>query len=519
MESFFHRIAASSVPSSEIERLEQENLDVKCLQLLRALIHNEIVKLPGDWLSDPKSFTKILKKIEGVQNALNSYEAVLQVLSHLAKNNSDIVREVLAFQAAMLFGGNEKVQESLIEYFLGTREEKFFLAVKTRMQLSSLSIKERRSLLAQHQEKVKLEIDQAKALRKAMKDGKMAEMEVIAANNMGSLILGSRANLGVSTMHLQPGKPGMGSRMMLGGKKMGSRMLGSRIMGSKMMGSRVMGSRTMGSRSFGKSKRRVSSIASKRNQIAPTENTDELTDEDIERMVRQSMGSLDEFDYEDDGYIELVLKLLGLMCDGQNTTLQDYLREQPDNIKSVNLISETARFLSLLYSSIDENTIGLVTELLSTLVEFTSGNIANQLVIFDNKIIDYINFMLRGAQFQSCDPESVLELKCAIINLLTALVEESLSDGQGVADDVAEAVDNDSIFAVCCNCFNRSMTFLRIDEKIPKDDLISLGFKYFHFLRKVLDLSGSTYPVKGEKEIIWKFYERSTLSIEIVKGK
>ena len=27
-------------------------------------------------------------------------------------------------------------------------------------------------------------------------------------------------------------------------------------------------------------------------------------------------------DYSDDGYIELVLRILGLMCDGQNQTLQ-----------------------------------------------------------------------------------------------------------------------------------------------------------------------------------------------------
>ena len=52
--------------------------------------------------------------------------------------------------------------------------------------------------------------------------------------------------------------------------------------------------------------------------------------------------------------------------------VQDYLREQPDNIKSVNLIAETARFLSLVYSSINTKTIGLVTELFNTLVEFTS---------------------------------------------------------------------------------------------------------------------------------------------------
>ncbi len=53
-------------------------------------------------------------------------------------------------------------------------------------------------------------------------------------------------------------------------------------------------------------------------------------------------------------------------------SFQDYLREQPDNIKSVDLVAETAKFLQLLYSSINAGTIGLVTELFNTLIEFTS---------------------------------------------------------------------------------------------------------------------------------------------------
>jgi len=34
---------------SEAARLEQEELDIRCLQLLRATIHNEERKLPDDW--------------------------------------------------------------------------------------------------------------------------------------------------------------------------------------------------------------------------------------------------------------------------------------------------------------------------------------------------------------------------------------------------------------------------------------------------------------------------------------
>ncbi len=51
-----------------------------------------------------------LRKVEEVQSALNNHGAMLKVLGHLSKTGDDIVREVLAFIAAMLFGGNENVQ-------------------------------------------------------------------------------------------------------------------------------------------------------------------------------------------------------------------------------------------------------------------------------------------------------------------------------------------------------------------------------------------------------------------------
>lgn len=50
--SFSDRISAKRTHLNEKEKLDQIELDVKCLQLLRALIYNEIVKLPEDWESE-----------------------------------------------------------------------------------------------------------------------------------------------------------------------------------------------------------------------------------------------------------------------------------------------------------------------------------------------------------------------------------------------------------------------------------------------------------------------------------
>ena len=52
------RISAKATQLNEKDRVNQEELDIKCFQLLRAIIHNEIVKLPEEWESDMKSNRK-----------------------------------------------------------------------------------------------------------------------------------------------------------------------------------------------------------------------------------------------------------------------------------------------------------------------------------------------------------------------------------------------------------------------------------------------------------------------------
>lgn len=512
------RISSTIRHINEREIVSQEKLDIKCIKLIRGFIHNEIVKLPTNWLDSPKLFTNQLKTIVQVQNALNSQNAVLAVLTHLIRNNSEITKEVLAFLAAMLFGGNEKVQSSLINYFLGTREENFFQAIKNRIQCSCIAIKEKRSLMAQHQEKIRINVDQVKALRKAMQQGKGTELTGILGNVSVSKKLPSQI-LGSSLLDSRIlGSTLMGSRMNFGSLNLktdsvkaysNENPLSSRNINKKSMpnGGILGNNRALGN-STASSRNNMISSSAKLNQVGPIKTSIEMTDKELEAIVKESLGDVGDLDYIDDSFINLVLKMLGLMCDGQNNTLQDYLREQPDNINSVNLVAETARFLGLLYSSINPQSISLVTELLSTLVEFTSGNSANQTVVFDNKIIDYINFILRGGQFQACDEKNIYNIKMAVINLLISLVEERSVGGHGVADDVAEAIDKESIFQVCIECFKR-----KDDENV-----INLGFKYYRFLLTTCDIKSKTYIYQQEHEIIWKFYNQSTLSIEILKG-
>jgi hypothetical protein len=86
---------------------------------------------------------------------------------------------------------------------------------------------------------------------------------------------------------------------------------------------------------------------------------------------------------------------------------QDYLREQSDNIKSVNLVTETVNVLSTLYSNINCDTIEIITQMFDTLNEMTSGNQATRSEIINCKIIDFVNVILRTGDYPECEKEQV----------------------------------------------------------------------------------------------------------------
>jgi len=64
--------------------------------------------------------------------------------------------------------------------------------------------------------------------------------------------------------------------------------------------------------------------------------------------------------------------------------MRDYLRFQPDNFKSVNLVKEVISYLGVIYSQINKESIELVTQTLDTLNEFSMGNLENQHLLFDS---------------------------------------------------------------------------------------------------------------------------------------
>nr|XP_006825393.1 PREDICTED: inositol 1,4,5-trisphosphate receptor type 1-like [Saccoglossus kowalevskii] len=543
-------ISGNNPRSTERERLLQEALDVKCLQLLRALIHNEERQLPEDWLNDPKNNEDQLEKIVAVQKELNEHGAMLKVLPLLARTSDSLAREVLAFLSAMLFGGNEDVQSSLIDYFLSTREEHFFMAIKNRMNLSAVATKEKRALQSQHRAKIDEALEQQKSLNKALRHGKVIAETILAGSMMMKRsTAGSKGRLG-SRFGSKRGKGGMvGSQRSMNRQKFlqGSRRtlrpqnkvndidtaISAGTSGAANGSKKALNSKEsieMG----GINNDKVPLIkVDKHDKGASLKDLGDIEFEDLPPEVQKLIeeAEADDLEFKDDGFIELVLRILGQMCDGQHSYLQNYLREQPDNIKSVNLVAETARFLDLLYSNIDDSSIALVEELFTTLNEFASGNHANAMVIFDNKIIEYINYILRDTNMASKivledNKQFLHQLRLSIANLIMSMIEENSAESTLLAEEVKETIDEDAIHEIMLDYYRKAKA---ASDKSTREDYTVTGFAYYHILMRLQDIDPQinkenlvkvkdddpSYSIECDKG--WEFYAANSMSVELLK--
>jgi hypothetical protein len=87
---------------------------------------------------------------------------------------------------------------------------------------------------------------------------------------------------------------------------------------------------------------------------------------------------------EDISIMEIILRFLQLLCENHNHDLQNYLRVQPQNKKSFNLVTETLQFLDCICGStsgglgllglwINEHNVHLINQALESLTEYCQG--------------------------------------------------------------------------------------------------------------------------------------------------
>jgi inositol 1,4,5-triphosphate receptor type 1 len=351
-----------SITARDQER--QERLDMRCLQLLRAVLHNEI-KLGNE------------DSLEDLQDKLADTKAILPVASMLSMADDNVVREALALLVTMLLDGNKKAQTSFEEHFLDTREETFFDDIVRRIQRSIDSKRELRALRSQ--------VERERAEEASV----MGTMTL--ATNLGAMVGEELDGFGDA----QETDAGVPLQIMGGGG---------------------------------------AAAAAQAAAAAAAEDNGKI-----------DLGITDE------GNIELVLRVLQYMCEGHNSELQNYLRYQPDNIRTIDLVSKTVAFFTTLMDEINDATIELVIQTVDTLVEFSQGCQDNQKTIFDAKAVDSINFILRFPHMEAAcgntpeNDEKVAHLKLSCATLILAMLENSGPATHRMADEIQDTLDLESV--------------------------------------------------------------------------
>ena len=204
--------------------------------------------------------------------------------------------------------------------------------------------------------------------------------------------------------------------------------------------------------------------------------------------------------FHDFSHIELILKVLGFMCDGQYKDMQNFLRSQNEQIQSVDLVGEVTSFLQTFHQSqfIDRSTLKLLHRMLQTLIEMSVGNHANQKAIFDRQILPVINRILQIDITNISSPEDTdadeneeiesyplikkdrevisaetykelrkqaLELKGSAIELLEGMLEETSLETKDLVTRLSGGLDVDALHGSMVD-FHKLM----LDKELIEDE-------------------------------------------------
>eukprot|EP00040_Diaphanoeca_grandis_P037640 m.247298 g.247298 ORF g.247298 m.247298 type:complete len:2916 (-) comp33854_c0_seq10:851-9598(-) len=398
-----------------LERDNNEIVIVAAMQAIRAVCVNE-EHMGG--------------KLSHLQSQLVKAKVVLPIATLLGSSNPIVQQEVLAVLTTLLRDGYADSQKAFARYFLGTREETFFLDVTKLIHQSSDAMQEQRDLL------------------------KQKEAAENARNNVRETML--------TTVAQNTGK-----------------------------------------------------------QIA--ELMAEVPNPAYEDDPILSNGGDAGDDLGDIGNIRLVFCVLQSLCEGHNTILQDYLRDQPDNGKSFNLVVLVAEFLPTLTEEFlinkdekrgkaaAESSVRILIQSFETLIEFAQGNRDNQRHIFNARSIDSVNEIMRktngssgfldkavGAMkephlavlLKATSNQAKLDLMCA--TLVASQLATNDDATKALSKEIASSVD---IQALMDKMREYSIVAARVRDLEYEDDISpkQVAFAFYSVIARLMDVTGIVY--------------------------
>ena len=191
-----------------------------------------------------------------------------------------------------------------------------------------------------------------------------------------------------------------------------------------------------------------------------------------------------------------VLRTLQLLCEGHNSTVQDYLRMQPDEPTNVDLVFECYDLLENLISKRHGTNLDQLLQCLKTLSELVQGNLSggNATMLMDTKLFEHLDellFNVTSSASKSIKSSDVRKLKREVSVLLVALVD-SETKIQGLAQDqVLRKVHLDKLADLVQECYDQSVQTALILDGIEWEDakaeLQETGANIYIVIRYLVD--------------------------------
>ena len=391
----------------EFERSVQVEVDRRSLNLLLA-----VITTPETVLKDEDAAAS---NSNAIRSVLNEEGVTVSCVRMMQAKNEETVDTSLRLLIALLEGGFRECQDTLLAEFKNNVEDQFFKIVRAQVQEAVISIKEYRVLTS-------------------MKEARHREER--------ELLLNTRQETRRRTTQNTVGK---GNHSGEGDGSAKEKEPGAIEMGDLHSASQAMDT---------SASPLTTSPAARRQSLLPgifqtadkaaegkKDPADALGDDDLVDLESLPFSELT-------GVVKQVIRVLQLLCENHNLELRNFLREQPGSVKSFNCVKEVAEFLSVVATHVNKDSISLVTQVLNSLNEFVMGNLTNQAVLVNAKVLDIVNLLLRQREkdYAGCESRDVADMKLKIVIFVKSLVEDNTSESLAMVRQILAIMDLEAIF-------------------------------------------------------------------------
>ncbi|KAJ3216217.1 hypothetical protein HDU67_009791 [Dinochytrium kinnereticum] len=139
--------------------------------------------------------------------------------------------------------------------------------------------------------------------------------------------------------------------------------------------------------------------------------------------------------------IRSVMRLLQLLVEGHNIRIQEYIRHQPDNIKTFDLVKDVVDYLHVIVPVASELVFPLIIQVFDTIIDFAQGCAHNQVTIFNAKIVRPVNIILAESQYRF-SIEKAFDLKGhAMLSILSLLEDDSDEETKVIFQEMCHTLD------------------------------------------------------------------------------